>query len=114
MYHILNNEFNKFKHINNRITNMEVYNLKWEGVRKKYPNKWVLIEALKTRTQNNIREILDMAVISEYADSTNAWKGYKTLHLKNPSRELYIFHTSNERIQVIEETFTGVRRRRTQ
>ncbi len=82
--------------------------LKWKGVREQYPNRWVLVEALKAISQNNKREIQDMAVISEYNDSTNAWKGYKTLHLENPSRELYIFHTSNEQIVVTEERFIGI------
>ena len=87
--------------------------MKWEGVRSQYPNQWVLIEALRAKSQNNKREIQDMAVISRYNDSTTAWKGYKTLHLENPSRELYIFHTSNEKIEVTEEKFTGIRRRNT-
>ncbi len=93
---------------------MEVNSLKWEGIRNRYPNQWVLVEALKTKSQNSKREIQDMAVISEYNDSTTAWKGYKMLHLENPSRELYIFHTSNEEVEVIEERFTGVRSRNTQ
>jgi len=85
--------------------------MKWQEVRNQYPDQWVLVEALKASSQNNIREILDMSVISEYNNSTDAWKGYKTLHLSNPSRELYIFHTSNEQIEVVEKRFTGIRRR---
>lgn len=34
-----------------------------------------------------------MVVISKYLNSKDAWKGYKDLHLDNPSRELYIFNT---------------------
>lgn len=85
--------------------------MKWQEIRNQYPNQWVLIEALKANSQNSKREIQDMAVISEYNDSINAWRGYKALHLSNPSRELYIFHTSNEQIEVTEENFTGIRRR---
>lgn len=88
--------------------------MKWQEIRSQYPNQWVLVEALKANSQNNKRKIQDMAVISEYDNSTKAWKGYKTLHLANPSRELYIFHTSNEKIEVTEERFTGIRRRNTQ
>ena len=89
---------------------MKVSRLKWQEIRKQYPNQWVLIEALKANSQKNNREIQDMAVISEYNDSTAAWRGYKALHLANPLRELYIFHTSNEQIEVIEDRFTGIRR----
>lgn len=88
--------------------------MKWQEIRNQYPNQWVLVEALKANSQNNKRKIQDMAVISEYDNSTKAWKGYKTLHLSNPSRELYIFHTSNEKIEVTEERFTGIRRKNTQ
>lgn len=90
---------------------MEVSGLKWEGVREQYPNRWVLVEALKAISQNNRREIKDMVVIADYIDSTSAWKGYKTLHLENTSRELYIFHTSNEQIEVTEVRLTRVGRR---
>ncbi|WP_129596095.1 hypothetical protein [Anaerophilus nitritogenes] len=48
-----------------------------------------------------------MAVISNHSNSTDAWKQYKSLHLSEPSRELYIFHTSNEEIEVIEQKFIG-------
>lgn len=88
--------------------------MKWQEVRNQYPNQWVLVEALKANSQDNKRKIEDMAVISEYTNSTNAWKGYKKLHLSNPSRELYIFHTSNKEIEVTEDKFTGIRRRNPQ
>ena len=84
--------------------------MKWKEVRKQFPNQWVLIEALEATSQNNIRKIKDMAVISEYNNSTDAWKGYKSLHLLKPQRELYIFHTSNEKIEITEQRFMGIRR----
>ncbi|WP_425447924.1 hypothetical protein [Dethiothermospora halolimnae] len=88
--------------------------MKWQEVRNQHPNQWVLVEALKASSHNNKRKIEDMAVISEHTNSTNAWKGYKELHLANPGRELYIFHTSNEKIEVVEDKFTGIRRRNPQ
>jgi hypothetical protein len=85
--------------------------MKWHDVRKQYADRWVLVEALKANSIDNKRIIQDMAVISNHTDSTDAWKEYKSLHLSDPSRELYIFHTSNEEIEVIEQRFMGVRRR---
>ncbi|MGB4500247.1 MAG: hypothetical protein ACOX0L_05775 [Natronincolaceae bacterium] len=76
-----------------------------------HPDQWVLVEALEAESQNGKREILHMAIINQYNNSTDAWKGYKDLHLLNSSRELYIFHTSNEKIEVVEKKFTGIRRR---
>lgn len=85
--------------------------MKWQDIRKQYGDRWVLVEALKANSIDNKRVIKDMAVISNHNDSRDAWKEYKSLHLSDPSRELYIFHTSNEEIEVIEQRFMGVRRR---
>ncbi len=88
--------------------------MKWVEVREQYSNEWVLVEALEVESKDNKRFIYDMAVISNFENSTHAWKSYKELHLNNPSRELYIFHTSKDELEVIEEKFTGIRRRKTQ
>ncbi|MCT4593132.1 MAG: hypothetical protein N4A57_02505 [Anaeromicrobium sp.] len=85
--------------------------MKWNDVRSQYVDKWVLVEALKANSVDNKRIVKDMAVISDHTNSQDAWKEYKNLHLSDPSRELYIFHTSNEEIEVIEQRFMGVRRR---
>jgi hypothetical protein len=52
-----------------------------------------------------------MAVIDDFENGNAAWKAYKKLNLENKSRELYIFHTNNEEIKVIEQPYIGVRRR---
>lgn len=83
--------------------------MKWSHIRKIYPNRWVLVEALTTHSDNHKRTIEEMSVISEYDDPKLAWASYKKLHLSEPTRELYIFYTGNEFIEVIEKPFTGVR-----
>ena len=60
--------------------------------------------------ENSVRYVEDVAVISNFPDSTLAWKEYKKLHLSDRSRELYIFHTDQETISVLEQNFIGVRR----
>lgn len=90
---------------------LEVYIMNWKEVRNQYPSKWVLVEAIKAHSSENKRIVEQMAVISEYPNSKDAWRGYKDLHLINSSRELYIFHTMNEEIEVEEERFIGIRRR---
>lgn len=83
--------------------------MKWSNVRNIYPNRWVLVEALATHSNNHQRTIEEMSVVSEYDDPKDAWASYKKLHLSEPTRELYIFHTGNEYIEVIEQPFTGIR-----
>ncbi len=85
--------------------------MKWSEIRDQYPERWVLVEALKAESSNNKRTIYEMSVISDFENSTEAWKGYKELHLKNRTRELYIFHTSKVDIDVEEQNFMGVKRR---
>mgnify|MGYP006875672863 FL=1 len=52
-----------------------------------------------------------MSVIDDFENGNLAWKEYKKLHSKNPDRELYIFHTNNKEVKVIEQPYIGVRKR---
>ncbi len=90
---------------------MEVLNVKWEQVRKQYPEQWVLVEAISAYSENSTRYVEELSIISNFSDSTIAWKEYKKLHLAEPSREYYIFHTDHETLDIKEEKFIGVRRR---
>ncbi|WP_235549146.1 hypothetical protein [Paenibacillus sp. Root444D2] len=51
-----------------------------------------------------------MTVVEEYDNPMKTWEGYKLHHKENPEREFYVFHTSKEEIEVIEEYFTGIRK----
>lgn len=93
---------------------MVVLTVKWEQVRDRYPEQWVLVEAISAYSKNSIRYLEELSVISNFPDSTFAWKKYKKLHLADPSREYYIFHTDHETIEVKEQRFMGIRRRRHQ
>lgn len=90
---------------------MEVLKVKWEQVREQYPEQWVLVEAVSAYSENSTRYLEEISVISSFSESTFAWKEYKRLHLAEPSREYYIFHTDHEKIEVKEQKFIGVRRR---
>lgn len=83
--------------------------MKWSDITKIYPNRLVLVEAIKAKSQDRKRRIEEMSVVQEYTTSQEAWEGYKAYHKEDPSRELYIFHTSKENVEVVEEFFSGVR-----
>ncbi|HLO11347.1 MAG TPA: hypothetical protein VK190_03740 [Pseudoneobacillus sp.] len=83
----------------------------WVEVRHRFPNSCVLVEALKAETIENRRNLTDISVISVHEDGNAAWKDYKKLHLEDRTRELYILHTNNEEIKIIEQPYIGVRRR---
>jgi len=52
-----------------------------------------------------------VSVIDDFENGNAAWKVYKKLHAENQSCELYIFHTNNEEIKVIEQPYIGGRKR---
>ncbi|MFW5438673.1 hypothetical protein [Paenibacillus apiarius] len=83
--------------------------MKWVNIRDIYPDRWVLVEALAAHSNNHKRTIQEMSVISQYDNPKHAWASYKKLHLSEPTRELYVFYTGNEFIEVIEQPFTGIR-----
>lgn len=85
--------------------------MKWEQIREQYPEQWVLVEAISAYSKDSIRHLEELSVISTFPESSPAWKEYKKLHLVDPSREYYIFHTDHETIEVKEQKFIGVRRR---
>lgn len=85
--------------------------MKWTQIREQYPEQWVLVEAINAYSKNSFRHIEDLSIISNFTESTFAWKEYKKLHLDNPLREYYILHTCHETIEVEEQRFSGVRRR---
>jgi hypothetical protein len=84
----------------------------WSEVRGQFPNRCVLVESLKAKTkEDNVRIIEKMSVINDFDNGNATWKVYKKFHGENQTRELYIFHTNNEEIKVIEQPYVGVRRK---
>lgn len=83
--------------------------MKWVNIRDQFPNCWVLVEALSAHSISHKRTIDEMSVISDYVNPKEAWATYKNLHFSDPTRELYVFYTGNEQIEVIEQPFTGIR-----
>ncbi|MCC6500431.1 MAG: hypothetical protein IT313_09220 [Anaerolineales bacterium] len=83
--------------------------MKWNDIRAQYPKKWLLVEALKARTEADQRILLQLAVLGSFADSKTALKKYAQIHRETPERELYVFHSSRERLAVTERKWLGIR-----
>ena len=84
--------------------------MKWDQVRETYPNKWVIVEAIKAHSEDNQRIVEDLSVYGEYENSMDALKKHAEMHKQLPNREFYFFHTSRERLDIIEKKWTGLRR----
>lgn len=84
--------------------------MKWEDARLKYSNEWIIIEAINAQTQNGNRVIDQLAVVDTFNNDNNgALRKYIKLHKAYPERELYVVHTSRERLNIKERRWLGVR-----
>lgn len=56
------------------------------------------------------QRILDeLAILGAFPDSIQAMKDYVQLHRLAPQRELYVFHTSREILDIKERQWLGIR-----
>jgi hypothetical protein len=83
--------------------------MKWTEIREKYPEKWLLIEALNARTKADKRVLNQLIVLGSFKNSNAALQKYSKLHRETPERELYVFHTSRARLTVTERRWVGIR-----
>lgn len=82
--------------------------MKWDEVRKRYPNSGVLVEALSAYSKENKRIITEMLVLEESNSPHVLWGKYKQLRSKYSNKEIYIFHTSKNQIEVEEQPFLRI------
>jgi hypothetical protein len=74
--------------------------MQWQEIRAHYPQQWLLLEAIKAHTEANKRILDQLAVVSTFSDSVAAMKSYEQLHHEAPDRELYVFHTSRDALDI--------------
>ena len=83
--------------------------MQWNDIRQHSPASWLLVEALKAHSAGGKRVLEDLAVLEKFPDSTTALARYAEMHRESPERELYVFHTDREVLEVIERRWLGVR-----
>ncbi len=81
----------------------------WTDIRQHYPKQWLLVEAIKAHSEGNKRVLDQLAVVSAFPDSVQAMRGYTQLHHDAPDRELYVFHTDREVLDITERRWLGIR-----
>lgn len=84
--------------------------MKWEEVRKVYPNKWILLEAIEAHSKENKRIVEEFSVINVFDNGKEALKEYAEKHKKDKSREMYVYHTKNGNLTIEERNWIGVRK----
>lgn len=83
--------------------------MQWQEIREHYPDQWLLIEAIKAHSEKGRRILEDLAVVDVFEDSAVALKSYAKLHREAPQRELYVFDTDREKLEVTERRWLGIR-----
>jgi len=83
--------------------------MQWQEIRTHYPQQWLLVEAIKAHSDASQRILEQLAVVSAFPDSVAAMQSYSQLHREAPQRELYVFHTSRETLDITERRWLGIR-----
>lgn len=83
--------------------------MKWEEIRSHYPHQWLLVEATKARSEEGKRILEQLSVVATFPDSVTAMRDYIQLHHGALERELYVFHTGYEQLDISEQTWSGIR-----
>jgi hypothetical protein len=78
--------------------------MKWEEVKKIYPNRFVKVKILKDHIVDNVRYIDEMAVIQAFDDSKEA-----TRELVRAKDDILVYHTGKEKIEVEIKQIFGYR-----
>lgn len=83
---------------------MEADKMKWNEVRKIYPDQFVKLEILESHNEED-KEIVDEVAIIEPLDESEA-----TDELLNSKNNELVYHTSNEEISLQIRNRLGLRR----
>lgn len=78
--------------------------MKWEEVRKIYPDRFVKMQVLEGYIENDVRYINDIVVIKAFDDNKEA-----TMELARAKNDIIVFHTSNEKLEIPIKKIFGFR-----
>ena len=82
----------------------------WQQIRERYPESWLLVEAIEAHSEDGRRVLEELTVVQDYPSGEAAMRGYLDLHRRSPERELYVLHTDREVLDVDEREWLGLRR----
>lgn len=81
----------------------------WQEIRKSFPGQWLLLEALKAHTENDMRILEQLAVVDTFPDGETAMKRYASLHKEDPQREMFVLHTDRDEPNIRVRKWLGIR-----
>lgn len=82
--------------------------MKWEEIRRAYPRKWVIVEAIRETRDAGMRgsllvklgapKVVDLALIGHFDEPRAAMQEFCTLCSREKTRELYVVPTELQRL----------------
>lgn len=81
----------------------------WKDIRKKYPSKWLVIEAKKFRQVDDRFIVEDLEVLDIFDKSFDAYDEYRKLHKGNPGKEFLFANTEMSALEIPTTRWMGVR-----
>ncbi len=81
----------------------------WQEIREKFPQQWLLVEAIKAHSDSGKRILEELTVIKIFSDSRTALKSYAQFQREAPEREYVVLHTSRQTLDIKERRWLGIR-----
>lgn len=78
--------------------------MNWNEVRKIYPDRFVKLRILKSRIENQVRYVEEVAVIQAFDDEKEA-----TRELVRSKNDILVYHTGKEKIEIQIKQLFGFR-----
>ncbi len=69
--------------------------------------QWLLIEAIQAYSESRNQFLDQISVVETFEDSAIAMKCYAEFHQVAPEREMYVFHTDRESLDISERVWVG-------
>lgn len=82
--------------------------MRWQEVKERFPNEWVVLEVIKAYSDKGYRHIEDVVIIDRFENSIESMERYEELRKDHSQREYCFFHTSRENL-VARERYVGIR-----
>jgi hypothetical protein len=83
--------------------------MKWQDIRDRFPHRWLVLEALKSRREEGKWIVDDMSVMDCFEDGFAAMRRYHDLHREFPQREFFFFHSDRDVVEIEEIRSLGLR-----
>jgi hypothetical protein len=81
----------------------------WHEICERFPQTWLIVEATEAHSEEGQRILEQLVVVESLPDSTTAMRHYARLHRETPDRELYVLHTSRDKLDISERRWLGIR-----